>query len=525
MTHDEPGEPATTPVPEDSPRPSTSPPLAPRGNPPLASKSNQSMTTDAEPGSEDRSASTSQDRRSTQRITGVTRGGAAADRPTAAGSSRSWMRISRIRLTRTGIRIVVGPAVPWWGRLESRVITALVALGILCVGASAYLVTLTVRYFDTIVRAAQASTVEAVELARPFYGSFVQARKQAYRARVVAMARELEVSLARGPGAKDSSQDLATRARQQLAALLRREDDVVELNLTGLTPTALPGGAVVVDRHAAFPEAGGAWIWAVAGPETVDPTRMTATPSAVGPALQLVATFAQSPELDAHYQKLGQLKRELDYIAVDDQVIDRSELETAVFRAIGAASLLVLIVAFFAGFGLARATTRKLGQLTEVILRVASGDLRARVPDLGQDELGQLGAAFNGMLDELDSAQHKLSYLQRVGAWQEMARRIAHEIKNPLTPIQLAVQQLREKDPGNDARFTRMLQTSVEIVEDEIESLRRMVTSFSRFAKVPEVQVEPVEIARVVSEFDRAYGHLTERETDVLEVQPVPRAW
>ncbi len=530
MTHDpprrdndDPGGLTTTPVPTDStPTPKTNPPLASRTNPPLASKSNHAMSTDAEPGSEDRSATTSQDRRSTQRITGVTRGGAAADRPTAAGSSRSWMRISRIRLTRTGIRIVVGPAVPWWGRLESRVITALVALGILCVGASAYLVTLTVRYFDTIVRAAQASTVEAVELARPFYGSFVQARKQAYRARVVAMARELEVSLARGPGAKDSSQDLATRARQQLAALLRREDDVVELNLTGLTPTALPGGAVVVDRHAAFPEAGGAWIWAVAGPETVDPTRMTPTPSAVGPALQLVATFAQNPELDAHYQKLGQLKRELDYIAVDDQVIDRSELETAVFRAIGAASLLVLIVAFFAGFGLARATTRKLGQLTEVILRVASGDLRARVPDLGQDELGQLGAAFNGMLDELDSAQHKLSYLQRVGAWQEMARRIAHEIKNPLTPIQLAVQQLREKDPGKDAQFTRLLQTSVHIVEDEVESLRRMVTSFSRFAKVPEVQVEPVEIARVVSEFDRAYGHLTERDSDVLEVQPVP---
>jgi two-component system nitrogen regulation sensor histidine kinase NtrY len=120
-----------------------------------------------------------------------------------------------------------------------------------------------------------------------------------------------------------------------------------------------------------------------------------------------------------------------------------------VFRAIGAAS------AAGADGGVhrrLRAGPRdhpQADQLSEVILRVAGGDLRARVPDLGQDELGQLGAAFNGMLDELDSAQRKLSYLQRVGAWQEMARRIAHEIKNPLTPIQLAVQQLREKDPGN----------------------------------------------------------------------------
>src|SRR5690606_34713219 len=156
----------------------------------------------------------------------------------------------------------------------------------------------------------------------------------------------------------------------------------------------------------------------------------------------LAAIFALDPETDRRYQSLGELKRGLDYVNVDGNVVDRGELERAVYRAIGAASALVLMVAFIAGFLLARATTRKLTLLSEAMLRVASGDMMARVPDLGNDELGQLGAAFNGMLDELASAQRKLSYLQRVGAWQEMARRIAHEIKNPLTPIQLAVQQL-----------------------------------------------------------------------------------
>jgi signal transduction histidine kinase len=404
------------------------------------------------------------------------------------------------------------------------VIAALVLLGILSVGASAYLVTVTVRYYQGMVRSATARTIDAVELTSPFYGEFVQARKQAYRARVVALARELEVALARGPGAKASSEDFATRARVALAAQLRREDGLVELSLSARTPAELPGGAIVAERHAEFPEAGGAWIWVVTSPELVDPGRLAVSPpDPPWPPLQLVATFAQSPELDARYQELGQLRRELEFVSVDgDVVIERGELGNVVFRAIMGASLLVVVVAFMAGFVLARATTRKLSQFTEVILRVASGDVKARVPDLGQDELGQLGAAFNGMLDELESASQKLSYLQRVGAWQEMARRIAHEIKNPLTPIQLAVQQIREKDPGQDAAFTRMLQTSVEIVEDEIESLRRMVTSFSRFAKVPEAHLEPVEIARMVAEFDRAYGHLTERESDVLEVQPVP---
>ncbi|MCA9684638.1 MAG: HAMP domain-containing protein, partial [Myxococcales bacterium] len=148
--------------------------------------------------------------------------------------------------------------------------------------------------------------------------------------------------------------------------------------------------------------------------------------------------------------------------------------------------------------------------------QVASGELSTRAPRLGRDELGLLAAAFNTMLDELEHNRRRITYLQRVGAWQEMARRIAHEIKNPLTPIQLAVQQLREKDPGTDPRFSRLLADSAEIVEDEVESLRRMVTSFSQFAKVPEVVVEVVEVARILGEFERAYGG-TEPGLEIVE--------
>jgi signal transduction histidine kinase len=422
--------------------------------------------------------------------------------------------VSRIRMTRIGQRIVAAPRVPWWGRLESRVITALVCLGILCVGASAYLVTLTVEYFEEIVGAATETSDEAVALAQPFYDGYVKARKDAFRARLEAIARELELAAVRAtpePAPGDSRLHDPGELRPRLQKILQREPDLVEL--TASLPSA---SAVQAERHALLPEEGGAWIHVPAGPVPTDLSPET------GPedAAQLTAIFALDPALDGKYQSLGAIKRGLDYVTVDGRVVDRGELERAVYRAIGAASALVLMVAFIAGFLLARATTRKLTMLSDAMLRVAAGDLLARVPDLGNDELGQLGAAFNGMLDELASAQRKLSYLQRVGAWQEMARRIAHEIKNPLTPIQLAVQQLREKDPGTDPAFSRMLQTSVEIVEDEIESLRRMVTSFSRFAKVPEAQLEPTGVARVLGEFERAYGHLTERESDVLEVMP-----
>ncbi len=402
---------------------------------------------------------------------------------------------------------------PWWGRLESRVITALVVLGTLCVGASFYLVTLTVEYFDGLVDDAIADGERATGLAKPFYDGYVQARKQAYQARLGAMARELELEALRGAGAGASAGE---RRRLLLAALLQREEDLVELSLRA-PHESRPG--LTVERGAAFPEESGAWVWVpIAGASVA----LEVVPERAGELHELSAVFALDPAMDRRYQELGRLQRETGLVSVGDDVVTRPDLESAVFRAIGVASGLVLLIALVAGFILARATTRKASALSRVMRRVAAGELDARVPELGKDELGQLGGAFNRMLDELAAAQAKLSYLQRVGAWQEMARRIAHEIKNPLTPIQLAVQQLREKDPKIDARFSALLRTSVEIVEDEVAALRRMVTSFSQFAKVPEARLEPVSIARVFDEFERAYGHLTERASDTLEVVRPP---
>ena len=74
-----------------------------------------------------------------------------------------------------------------------------------------------------------------------------------------------------------------------------------------------------------------------------------------------------------------------------------------------------------------------------------------RVAPTGRDELDELARAFDVMVRELGDARSRLEYLQKVSAWQEVARRLAHEIKNPLTPIQLAVQELAMKYRGDDA--------------------------------------------------------------------------
>jgi two-component system nitrogen regulation sensor histidine kinase NtrY len=92
-----------------------------------------------------------------------------------------------------------------------------------------------------------------------------------------------------------------------------------------------------------------------------------------------------------------------------------------------------------------------------------------------------------------------------VSAWQEVARRLAHEIKNPLTPIQLAVQELASKYTGGDPAYTRLLATAQEIMNEEVGSIRRLVDDFSAFAKLPKVEPAPLDLAQVVEDFARAH--------------------
>jgi len=110
---------------------------------------------------------------------------------------------------------------------------------------------------------------------------------------------------------------------------------------------------------------------------------------------------------------------------------------------------------------------------------------------------------------DLGDARSRLEYLQKVSAWQEVARRLAHEIKNPLTPIQLAVQELRSKYRGDDPAYHRLLGTAAEILDEEIGAIRRLVDDFSAFAKLPKVEPVPVDLGALVEDFARSHPEWT----------------
>ena len=184
--------------------------------------------------------------------------------------------------------------------------------------------------------------------------------------------------------------------------------------------------------------------------------------------------------------------------------------------------LMLLAAAPLVGWFFARRVTRRVARLHEAAGRVGAGDLSVRVAPTGQDELAQLGRAFDGMVAELAHARSRLEYLQKVSAWQEVARRLAHEIKNPLTPVQLAVQELASKYRGDDASYRQLLDTATEILREEIGSLRRLVDDFSAFARLPEVEPTPIDLNLLVAEFLRLQPEWQAFVTIEPAVAPVP---
>ncbi|HVG57540.1 MAG TPA: ATP-binding protein, partial [Hyalangium sp.] len=112
-------------------------------------------------------------------------------------------------------------------------------------------------------------------------------------------------------------------------------------------------------------------------------------------------------------------------------------------------------------------------------------------------EVGELVRAFNHMTSELRSTTERLVASERIAAWQEVARRLAHEIKNPLTPIQMSLETLLAAQSAQDARFPTLFRDSAAVVLEEVDRLRRIVDEFSRFARLPKPQLSPVDLGEL----------------------------
>jgi two-component system, NtrC family, nitrogen regulation sensor histidine kinase NtrY len=183
-------------------------------------------------------------------------------------------------------------------------------------------------------------------------------------------------------------------------------------------------------------------------------------------------------------------------VAVSDGGLDqvlRSITITSALLALGALGAVIII-----GLLVARRTARDLDRLVEGSLAAARGDLDHRVPVRSKDEVGAVASAFNFMMEDLKTSKEKLVIAERIAAWQEIARRLAHEIKNPLTPIQMAMDTLRKSWKKQHPSFDEILDESTRTVLEEADRLKKIVAEFSDFARMPKPELSRVDLNEIV---------------------------
>ena len=200
-------------------------------------------------------------------------------------------------------------------------------------------------------------------------------------------------------------------------------------------------------------------------------------------------------------------------LAVLTVAISRSGLvaEQQQIRAIayGVASGGILLAIIFSLWIAAR-VSRPVEELARAAEEVASGSWDTRVPVRGRDEVGVLARSFNHMTEQLTNQREKLVQSERVAAWRELARRLAHELKNPLFPLQLTVENLVRARQLPAAEFDEVFSESTQTLSMEIANLKKIIGRFSDFSKMPKPELERIDAKDLVARVRALYATSSE---------------
>jgi two-component system, NtrC family, nitrogen regulation sensor histidine kinase NtrY len=169
-----------------------------------------------------------------------------------------------------------------------------------------------------------------------------------------------------------------------------------------------------------------------------------------------------------------------------------------------AAGGILLAIAF--SLWIAARVSRPIERLARAAEEVAGGNWDARVPQRGHDEVSVLARSFNHMTEQLVSQRDRLVQSERVAAWRELARRLAHELKNPLFPLQLTVENLARARELPPAEFDEIFRESTSTLSAEIANLKKIVGRFSDFSKMPKPELEPIDAKDMVERVRALYA-------------------
>ena len=210
----------------------------------------------------------------------------------------------------------------------------------------------------------------------------------------------------------------------------------------------------------------------------------------------------------------------LNFPYFEDNTFNDKELREFLWRLSGV-YLLMLIIAIALAFFISKYITRSLQTISD---KLAETDLTKRnekiIIEDPSEEIAKLVEAYNSMIDELEQSAAKLARSEREQAWREMAKQVAHEIKNPLTPMRLSVQSFERKfDPADPNAKTKLAEYSKTLIQ-QIDTMSSIASAFSNFAEMPAQQNETLNVVKIVKLaldiFNENYIHFIADENEII---------
>ncbi len=192
-------------------------------------------------------------------------------------------------------------------------------------------------------------------------------------------------------------------------------------------------------------------------------------------------------------------------------VFSSLEFDVFLFGIYSFAVMLIFMVSTF----IANSIYKPIRTLTSATKSIAHGDLDYKINENDKSEIGELITGFNKMTLEIRKNQEEIASLERETAWKEIARQVAHEIKNPLTPIKLSIQHLLSAYHNKPEKFDSVFNKIMVTVLSQIETLNQIASEFSRFAKMPSIDVKPVNLTSVLREIQTLY--IEQNQTIIFE--------
>ncbi len=242
-----------------------------------------------------------------------------------------------------------------------------------------------------------------------------------------------------------------------------------------------------------------------------------------------VPFFSDQPDL-THYESIGKLKYlvsytdfyngdflQIGFIALP-QFLSQEEIQSQITGFLSVIIHIYLIVVFlviFLSLLIGKQLSAPLIMIENKLKLMRFGHRNEKIDYQYRDEIGQLVEQYNRTVDELEKSARQLAKTERESAWKSMARQIAHEINNPLTPMKLTIQQLQRTFNTNNKDFEEYFRKSTSVLIEQIDNLSRIAASFSNFAKLPEAQFRRVDIAAKLSSVVRLFAN-NHDQTEVI---------